>query len=196
MSACPEFRIEPLGASASVPLAPPTAQAVPLDLIFIEGYRGETVIGIHPSEFHATQPLLIDLHAGVPRAGACDSDDIADTIDYGVVRERLDDLMRHHGVLLLEALAERIAQMLLVDFRAAWVRVKVVKPQKFHNVQAVGVQIERRAGERPPSPRRSEASQPATHSTPRGGAQILRWLGAGLVPEPPPAAAGQADAGH
>jgi hypothetical protein len=33
------------------------------------------------------------------------------------------------------------------------VRVKVVKPQKFDNVQAVGVQIERRAGDAPALPR-------------------------------------------
>jgi dihydroneopterin aldolase len=189
MSARPALAPQPFAdlnsASLSAPPAERGASALPLDLIFIEGYRGETVIGIHPSEFHATQPLLIDLQAGLPRAGACDSDDIADTIDYGVVRERLDDLMLHHGVLLLEALAEKIAQMLLVDFRAAWVRVKVVKPHKFHNVQAVGVQIERRAGELPPSPpssRRSEAQQLAA----RGGAQILRWIGAGLVPEVAP----------
>lgn len=178
----PEPFADPRSTSLSTPPAERGAAALPLDVIFIEGYRGETVIGIHPSEFHATQPLLIDLQAGLPRAGACDSDDIADTIDYGVVRERLDDLMLHHGVLLLEALAEKIAQMLLVDFRAAWVRVKVVKPQKFHNVQAVGVQIERRAGDAPALPRRSEALQSAA----RGGAQILRWIGAGLVPEVAP----------
>ncbi len=146
-----------------------------LDLIFIEGYTGETVIGIHPSEFHRTQPLLIDVHAGVAHAGACDSDQIVDTIDYGVVRDRLDALMLDHGVTLLEALAERIAQMLLVDFGAAWVRVKVVKPRKFDNVQAVGVLIERR--------RSAGRPQGAATSGTQTGAQVLRWIGAGTVPQ-------------
>ncbi|MEY2655708.1 MAG: hypothetical protein RLZZ524_2736 [Pseudomonadota bacterium] len=151
----------------------PTSEAAPaLDLIFIEGYTGETVIGIHPSEFHRTQPLVIDVQAGVPHAGACDSDHIADTIDYGVVRDRLDALMVDHGVTLLEALAERIAQMLLVDFGATWVRVKVVKPRKFDNVQAVGVQIERRR----------EPGRPSVRH-PQAGAQVLRWIGAGTVPQ-------------
>ena len=152
-----------------------SSSAEALDLIFIEGYTGETVIGIHPSEFHTTQPLVIDVHAGLPRAGACDSDHIADTIDYGVVRDRLDALMRDHGVTLLEALAERIAQMLLVDFGAAWVRVKVVKPRKFDNVQAVGVLIERRRGAARP--------QPVTQAASQSGAQVLRWIGAGTVPQ-------------
>lgn len=159
-----------------LPLAPQVApEAAPaLDLIFIEGYRGETVIGIHPSELHATQPLHIDLCAGLPRAGACASDCIADTIDYGVVRERLDALMRDHGVQLLEALGERIARLLLIDFGAAWVRVRIAKPRKFDNVQAVGVQIERR---------RSDLREDATPAVQNRGAQVLRWIGAGLVPQ-------------
>ena len=84
---------------------PAPADAAPLDLIFIEGFRGETVIGIHESELHRPQPLVIDLQAGLPRAMACSTDHIADTIDYGVVRGRLQDLMHNHGVTLLEALA-------------------------------------------------------------------------------------------
>ena len=149
----------------------------PMDLIFIEGYTGQTVIGIHESELHRPQPLVIDIEAGLPRARACRTDDIADTIDYGVVRDRLDALMLDHGVQLLEALAERIAQMLLTDFRAARVRVKVVKPRKFDNVAAVGVQIERQA----------EPVSPDTESDSQRGAQVLRWIGPRLAPHAPPA---------
>jgi 7,8-dihydroneopterin aldolase/epimerase/oxygenase len=142
--------------------------AAPLDLIFIEGFRGETVIGIHETELHATQPLVVDVHAGVARARACDTDRIQDTIDYGVVCERLRRLFVEHRLQLLEALAEQIATILIDEFGAAWVRVKVVKPRKFDDVQAVGVQIERRA---PPQDER-----------PGRGAAVLRLLGAGLVP--------------
>jgi dihydroneopterin aldolase len=154
------------------PFAPQatTTEAAPLDLIFIEGFRGETVIGIHESELHRPQPLVIDLQAGLPRATACSTDHIADTIDYGVVRGRLQALMLDHGVTLLEALAEKIAQMLLVDFRAAWVKVKVVKPRKFDDVEAVGVVIER-----------TQRDAPAAQSG--RSAQVLRWIGSGMVPE-------------
>ncbi|MBQ0944785.1 dihydroneopterin aldolase [Ideonella sp. 4Y16] len=155
---------------AALPQAHGTAEPQALDLIFIEGLRVQTVIGIHDNELHRPQPLVIDLHAGVPHADACDSDRIADTIDYSVVRERLHGLMLHHGVTLLEALAEQIAQMLIHDFGAQWVRVKVVKPNKFEDLDAVGVQIERRAG--------------AASSRAAGGrsAQVLRWIGSGMVP--------------
>lgn len=146
------------------------AEAQPLDLIFIEGFTGQTVIGIHDTELHHPQPLVIDVVAGIPRARACATDRIADTIDYGVVRERLRGLMAHHGVTLLEALAEQIAQMLLGDFGATWVRIKIVKPRKFDDVGAVGVQIERSASHDGPGVQ-------AAHST-----QVLRWIGSGMIP--------------
>lgn len=117
----------------------------PMDVIFIEGYTGQTVIGIHDAELHRPQTIVVDVHAGLPHAKACETDRIADTIDYGVVRERLAALYRDHRLTLLEAFAEKIAEMLIVDFGAAWVRVKVVKPKKFPDVEAVGVMIERRA---------------------------------------------------
>ena len=139
-----------------------------MDVIFIEGFMGETVIGIHETELHHPQPLVIDVHAGLPRARACDTDRINDTIDYGVVCERLRRLMVEHRLQLLEALAETIADILIGDFGASWVRVKVVKPKKFSDVSAVGVQIERVA---PP-----REFRPIQH------AAVLRLLGAGMVP--------------
>ena len=145
----------------------PTTGSEPLDLIFIEGFVGQTVIGIHDSELHRPQPLMIDLCAGVPRPPACDTDRIGDTIDYGEVRLRLQRLLAEHGVQLLEAFAERIARILLDEFGAHWVRVRVAKPRKFDDVAAVGVMIERR---------RLLPGQP-----PAGGA-MLRLIGTGMVP--------------
>lgn len=148
--------------------APQPVDTAPMDLIFIEGFVGETVIGIHETELHRPQPLVIDVHAGLPRARACDTDQIADTIDYGVVCERLRHLLVEHRLQLLEAFAESIADILIQEFGASWVRVRVVKPNKFSDVTAVGVQIERVA--LPPEDRPSRA------------AAVLRLLGSGMVP--------------
>jgi dihydroneopterin aldolase len=145
-----------------------------LDLVFIEGFTGDTVIGIHDSELHVTQPLVIDVVAGLPRVPACDSDRIADTLDYSVLRERLHRLLREHRLQLLEAFAEAVSDIVLGEFGAAWVRVKVVKPRKFDDVAAVGVQIERRA--------RGTRRAPAA-AAPGAGATVLRLIGAGMVPQ-------------
>jgi len=140
----------------------------PLDLVFIEGFVGETVIGIHESELHRPQPLVIDLCVGLPRARACDTDRIADTIDYAQMRRRLHRLLAEHNVQLLEALAEQVAQIALYEFHAHWVRVRLAKPRKFEDLAAVGVQIERR---------RLATAEPACRAT-----TTLRLIGAGMVP--------------
>ena len=139
----------------------------PLDLVFIEGFSGATVIGIHDSELHEPQPLVIDVCAGLPRVRACESDAIADTLDYGELRERLHRLLREHRVQLLEALAEQVARIAIDEFKAHWVRVRVVKPRKFADTAAVGVTIERR-----------RALPPAAAAR----AAKLRLIGHGLVP--------------
>ena len=144
------------------------ADGAALDLVFIEGLAGETVIGIDQGELHEPQPLVIDVVAGVPHARACDTDRIGDTIHYGLVRERVLRLMREHHHQLLESFAESVAGILLDEFGARWVRVKVVKPRKFADVQAVGVQIERHARAAEPS---------AQRATP-----VLHVIGSGMVP--------------
>ncbi len=151
----------------AAPLA--EASAEPLDLVFIEGFTGQTVIGIHDSELHRPQTIRIDLTAGLPRPRACDTDQIADTIDYGVVRERLQRLLQEHRLTLLESFAETVAEILIGEFGAHWVRVVVVKPRKFDDVEAVGVAIERR-----------RAAEPAGGR----GTPVLSLIGAGMVPGP------------
>lgn len=142
-----------------------------MDVVFIEGFVAETVIGIHTSELHTPQPVRVDLYAGLPRAGACESDRIVDTIDYATVRERLLRLFAEHRVQLLEALAETIAEILVCEFGAHWVRVVLAKPRKFEDLQAVGVAIERRIGDFACPPLRQR------------GAPVLKLIGEGMVPE-------------
>jgi 7,8-dihydroneopterin aldolase/epimerase/oxygenase len=131
------------------------------------------VIGIHDSELHRPQPVVIDLHAGMPRARACDTDCIADTIDYGAVRERLRRLLVEHRLQLLEAFAETIAEILIAEFGASWVRVKVVKPRKFDDVDTVGVQIER-----------TRADVESLNARSQRAAAVLQLIASGMVPGP------------
>lgn len=148
------------------------ADSQALDIIFIDGFVGETVIGIHHDELHDTQPLRIDLAAGLPRSLACDTDHIGDTIDYSVVHSALHEMLAGHTYRLLEAFAEGVASLLLERFGAHWVRVRVTKPGKFPDVDGVGVMIERRRRPAPPAPTAS----------PRHTAEVLSLLGAGMVP--------------
>jgi 7,8-dihydroneopterin aldolase/epimerase/oxygenase len=150
----------------SLPLHRPAETAgEPMDVIFIDGLRAQTVIGIHQNELHQAQPVRIDIAAGLPRSLACRTDRIGDTIDYGELRSALLGLLATHKLQLLEALAEEMARITLEDFGAHWVRVVVLKPGKFEDVESVGVAIERRR-----------------ESRPREQASVLSLIASGMVP--------------
>lgn len=140
-----------------------------LDIVFIEDFVGETVIGIDSAEQHVLQPVRLNLAIGVSSIRACKTDRIEDTINYAAVHRALHALLASHRVRLLEALAESIARLLIVEFGAQWVRVSLAKPAKFYDVAAVGVQIERRRADmRDTAPERSGYAA----------------LGEGFVPKP------------
>ena len=71
---------------------------------------------------------------------------------------------------------EQIASILIAEFGAHWVRVKVVKPRKFDDVDAVGVQIERRAPSRD-APRTADMRSPLVRAAGIEPAQALRPYG-------------------
>ena len=121
----------------------PPQRGTALDIVYIEGFVAQTVIGIDKNELHERQPVQMDLAIGVPSLRACVTDCIDDTVNYAAVRAEVHTLLATHKVQLLEALAEQIAQLLIDRFGAHWVRVKLCKPAKFDDVAAVGVVIER-----------------------------------------------------
>lgn len=133
-------------AASALPFASAAQEAAPavMDIVFIENFRGETVIGIDDDELHDPQPVTMNLAIGVPSLRACQTDRIQDTVNYAAVREALHALLGMNRVKLLEALAESVAQLLIAGFGAHWVRVQIAKPARFDDVDGVGVVIERR----------------------------------------------------
>ncbi len=115
-----------------------------LDIIFIETLRVETVIGVYDWERRFRQPVVIDLEMGADVARAAASDDVADALDYKAVSKRVQEFVGGSSFLLVETLAERIAALVLDEFRAPWVRVKLNKVGALRGAAGVGIIIERR----------------------------------------------------
>lgn len=113
-----------------------------MDCIFIEGLQAEALVGIYPRERVAPQVVEIDLSFALPATPAR-RDDIADTIDYDAVVKRIRESLCAEQFNLLETMAEFIANLLLDEFGAPWVRVSIAKPRVLDNVGRVGVFIER-----------------------------------------------------
>ncbi|KPC51942.1 dihydroneopterin aldolase [Amantichitinum ursilacus] len=114
-----------------------------MDHIFLREVRANTLIGWYDWERTALQPVVLDLQIGLPSRTASASDDLIDTIDYDKVVQRLRASLLEQQFLLLEALAEHIARLLLTEFKAPWVSVAVTKPGILQDVGQVGVHIER-----------------------------------------------------
>ena len=115
-----------------------------MDAILVRDLRVEVLIGIHRRERHVQQTLSIDLDIGLPGSAVFASDKVADTIDYEQVTLRIGELAKDGHFRLVETFAERVAQLLLRDFGAPWVKVSAAKIGILPNAKFVGVTIERR----------------------------------------------------
>jgi len=117
-----------------------------MDFIFVEGMLVDAHVGIYPRERFAAQPLEINMTFGVPDAAAL-RDDIADTISYDQVVERIREVLAQRQFNLLETLGEFVVALMFEEFNAPWVRVSIAKPGVLRNVRRVGVYIERGRGD-------------------------------------------------
>jgi len=115
-----------------------------MDTILIRDLRVEVLIGIHKREHHVAQVVSIDLDIGLPGTTVFASDKVADTIDYEQVALRIKALAGTGHFRLVETFADRIAKLLLDDFKAPWVKVSAAKIGILPNAKFVGVSIERR----------------------------------------------------
>ncbi|WP_255989793.1 dihydroneopterin aldolase [Chitinolyticbacter albus] len=114
-----------------------------MDIIFLHKVRARTLIGWYDWERVAPQVVELDLEIGLPSTRACTSDNLTDTIDYDKVVSDIRRILEEKHFLLLEALADHIAQVIMSDFSSPWTRVSVTKLGILHEVGRVGVTIER-----------------------------------------------------
>lgn len=116
-----------------------------MDTIFIAELNVKTKLGVPMWERLVAQRIILDIEIGYDLTKACTSDAIADTIDYGAVVARIRDHLEHNSYQLVEALAEHICQLILKEFGALRVKVKVAKPGIVAGLKSLGVIIERTA---------------------------------------------------
>ena len=114
-----------------------------MDIIFISELKVKTKLGVPAWERMVAQTIILDIEIGVDLAKACKSDAIADTIDYGAVVARIHDTLKEHSFQMVEALAEHVCQLILSEFGALSVKVKVAKPAILAGLKALGIIIER-----------------------------------------------------
>ena len=115
-----------------------------MDIIFLQELKVKTLIGIYPWERNVAQTIQLDLEIALPTSQACQTDNFEDTLDYALVVQRIKEVLSQKHFNLLEALAEHVAQIVLVEFKSPWTRISVAKLDAIPGVKKLGIRIERR----------------------------------------------------
>lgn len=105
--------------------------------------RVETIVGIWDWERKTKQIVSIDLEMGADIKKAALTDNIEDTLNYKGVSKRIRKFVEDSDFQLVETMAEKIAEIILVEFNVPWVKVRVNKPGAIRGSKDVGVFITR-----------------------------------------------------
>ena len=114
-----------------------------MDKVHIQGLSIQTTIGFFEWEKKIKQTLVIDLAMGWNTALAAENDELAKTLDYAEISEKIAEFANNNPVDLIETLAERLAKFLMDTYHIPWLKLKVAKPNAVHNALTVAVEIKR-----------------------------------------------------
>ena len=116
------------------------------DRIEIRDLRVTGIHGVLPEERERAQPFSVDIVAWVDMEAAQQSDELADTVDYGALAEAAAEIVAERSYRLLEALAGRLAGALLIldpRLEAIEVTVRKLRPPLALDVGSTGVRVRR-----------------------------------------------------
>lgn len=114
-----------------------------VDSVFIDDLRIDTIIGIYPWERQVRQTICLDLEMSNDIRRAAETDDITYALNYHAVATRITQFVQSSEFLLVERLAEQVAELIRTEFAVGWVRLCLRKPGAVANARAVGLVIER-----------------------------------------------------
>ena len=112
-----------------------------LDTIFIKQLRIETIVGILPRERITPQPIFLDVKLSVDVRTPAKTGDILDACDYTALADQVAAFIIEQKFLLIETLAEDVAELILRDFKVEKVLLTVSKPNAVSAADCVGVEI-------------------------------------------------------
>ncbi len=114
-----------------------------MDKIIIRDLSVRCIIGINEEERSIKQDVVINvvMHADLSVPGRTDS--FGDALDYRAVKKRIYDMASASSYKLIEALAEKTADLCLEDKGVESVCVTIDKPGALRFARSVAVEITR-----------------------------------------------------
>ncbi|MEC7828809.1 MAG: dihydroneopterin aldolase [Actinomycetota bacterium] len=119
------------------------------DCIQLRGLRVLCIVGVLPEERERPQPIELDIDIYTDLSAAGKSDDLADTVDYGAAAEAVTEICLSSKAQLLEHLAQRIADqlLLLTPVSAVDITIKKIRPPIPVDINSTAVQVVRHNNE-------------------------------------------------
>lgn len=114
-----------------------------MDKIIIKDLLLRGIIGINDDERVNKQDILINITIFADTREAAVSDDIKDAVNYRTITKRIIEHVEGSEDFLVEKLVNDIATIILVEFEAERVIVRVEKPGALRYAKSVGIEIER-----------------------------------------------------
>ncbi len=119
--------------------------------MFVRDLVLEASIGVYRHEQAGRQRIRINIDLAVEDDGArgrsraaVGADALSRVVDYGTIAQAARDVVSSGHVMLVETLAERIAENCLRDLRVFSARIRIEKLDIFPDAVSAGVEIERR----------------------------------------------------
>jgi dihydroneopterin aldolase len=100
-----------------------------VDQLALRGLRAVGHHGVLAHERREGQDFVVDAVLGVDTRAAGRDDDLSQTVDYGLLSQKLVDAIVADPVDLIETLAHRLADVCLAQPLVEWVELTVHKPQ-------------------------------------------------------------------
>ena len=117
-----------------------------LPVIQLRGLRLMCLCGALPEEHSRRQPYELDIDVSADVNAATQSDRLADTIDYGGLLDRIEQVAASERFDLFERMAQRIAEVVLEDHRVESVAIELrkLRPPVTQDLASSGIRLVRR----------------------------------------------------
>jgi D-erythro-7,8-dihydroneopterin triphosphate epimerase len=119
-----------------------------MDSILISDLLVRCIIGVRDEERRDKQDVLINLALAVDLRKAGTSDRLEDSVDYRALNKQILSMVESSQFLLVESLAQAVADICLGHPMIKEVKVRVEKPGALRFARNVGIEIVRQRTDR------------------------------------------------
>ena len=114
-----------------------------LDKLHIRDLMIRCIIGLNDWEREKKQDILINITLYADLSAPCQSDQVEDTVNYKAVKQKVVDMVEASSCMLVENLAQRIADICLENPKVQKARVMIDKTGALRYARSVAVEIVR-----------------------------------------------------